>query len=307
MSPNETPRFGLIGTGVWAKMVHAPVAAASDIVAFTSVLGRNPEAARALAEPFGAKAYADLPAFLDSVDIVGLSLPPDVQPEFALAAAAAGKHLLLEKPVAIDPAEANAIADAIEARGLKSVVFFAQLLMPRILDWIAAAGPDGWTAARIDNMSQLLLDPENPFHKTAWRANAGALWDTGPHAVALLNTVLGEVVEVSASRGLGDLTSTTLRHRGGALSTIASSFEAPAALPGETAFFGAAGKLILPPSPDWFGEVREAYARALMTLVSAAPPAAVELRLDARFGATITRILAAAHESLDTGRRIALR
>src|SRR5882757_5264925 len=132
---DERPRFGLIGTGIWARTLHAPAAARSEAVHFSSVLGRDETTADALAAAHGAKPYADLATFLDSVDIVGIALPPDVQPDFALAAIAAGKHVLLEKPVATDPAAADEIAVELESRGLVSVAFFTQLLMPRVRSW----------------------------------------------------------------------------------------------------------------------------------------------------------------------------
>jgi predicted dehydrogenase len=180
-------------------------------------------------------------------------------------------------------------------------VFFTTLYIPRVRRWIAeAAEAGGWATGRIDSFSRVLIDPTSPFHETAWRAGAGALWDTGPHAVAMLLSVLGEVTEVTAVRGRGDLKVLTLNHRTGAISTISLSMDAPGPMPGETAFFGAAGKLALPPSPNWDGEATDAYRvalRALATGEAASFP-------DTRFGATVTRILAAAEQSIASGRRI---
>ena len=303
------PRFGLIGTGVWPRLVQAPAAAASEAVTFTSVFNRDAAKAEAFAAPFGVRGYADLDAFFDSVDIVGITVPPDVQPQLALRAAKAGKPVVLEKPLAIDPADAEAIVTAFESRGLAAIVFFTRLLMPQARAWIdAARAQGGWIAGRVDSFSGLVNDPSNPFYSTAaaWRGAAGALWDSGPHAVSSLLMVLGDVVEVSAVRGQGDLKLVTLVHAGGAVSSIGLAMDAKTNLPGETVFFGAAGKSVMPPIPDWFGEATQAYAVALEILADGLAGKPRPGFPDARLGATVTKILAAAERSLATGRRVTL-
>jgi len=298
------PKFGLIGTGVWAGMVQAPAAAHSDAVAFTAVFGRNRQAAEGIAAAHGVAVHDDLAAFLAAVDIVGICVPPAVQPQFALAAAAAGKPLLLEKPVAQDVAAAEAIAAALAERELASVVFFTQLLMTRVEGWLRKVRAEGgWFTGRIDGFGQVLTDPGNPFHATAWRAGAGALWDTGPHAVALLSTVLGPVTEVAATGGQGDFSVLVLTHAGGAVSTVSQRMDAPAPLPGETALFGVNGKSSPPPVENWMGESVAAYAAALSRLADPASAGPDALVMDAAFGAAVTRVLAAAERSIASGRR----
>jgi len=298
------PKFGLIGTGVWSRELQAPVAAKSDAVAFTAIFGRNRAATEAIAEAHGVAAHDHLATFLDAVDIVGICVPPAAQPQFALAAAGAGKPLLLEKPVAVDVEQADAIAAALAAQNLASVVFFTHLLTPRVQDWLRdAKAKGGWLAARVDSFGRVLTDPDNPFHETAWRADAGALWDTGPHSVALLLTALGPVAEVSATHGQGDYSVVTLTHAGGAISTISMMMDAPAPLPGETALFGATGKSTLPSTDDWMKESAAAYASALKRLADPAGAGPDAIVLDAAFGAQVTRILAAAERSMTSGRR----
>jgi hypothetical protein len=69
---------------------------------------------------------------------------------------------------------------------------------------------------RVESFSRLLL------------SLGGALWDTGPHAVSLPSATLGEVVEVSATQGVGDLTTMTLLHRPGAISAVTLALDVPA-------------------------------------------------------------------------------
>lgn len=301
------PRFGLIGTGVWAREVQAPAAANSDAVSFCSVFGRSEINAEALAAPFNARAYSDLGDFLDSVDIVGIALPPEVQPRFALAAAEAGKAAILEKPLALDPLEAEDIALAFEQRGLPALMFFPYLLIPETQAWLSnVATSGGLIAARIESYSRLFRDQAHPFFNTvaAWRGAAGALWDSGPHFVAMLLMTLGEITKVSAVRGEGDLKILTLIHASGAVSSVSLSFDAPASVPGETAFFGAAGKAILPEGQDWFADSKIAYVNALRQVADSLVIKNLEVDPGVRLGVRVTKVLAAAEQSIVTCRLI---
>ncbi|WP_309058097.1 Gfo/Idh/MocA family oxidoreductase, partial [Streptomyces sp.] len=117
------PRIGLLGTGPWAARTHAPALAAHEGVTFAGVWGRRPEAARELAAASGTRAYEDADALIEACDAVALALPPDVQAPLAARAARAGRHVLLDKPVATTVPAAREVAGAVEAAGVASVVF----------------------------------------------------------------------------------------------------------------------------------------------------------------------------------------
>ncbi|MBO0825483.1 MAG: Gfo/Idh/MocA family oxidoreductase, partial [Actinobacteria bacterium] len=106
-------RFGLVGTGYWAHVAHARALADSPGVTLQAVWGRNQDATAALATDVGATACADFDEFLAGVDAVAFSVPPDVQNQLAIRAAEAGRHLLLEKPIALSAEEADALAAAV--------------------------------------------------------------------------------------------------------------------------------------------------------------------------------------------------
>ncbi|MFL6001337.1 MAG: Gfo/Idh/MocA family oxidoreductase, partial [Nocardioides sp.] len=86
-------RFGLVGTGPWATMVHGPGLAEARDVELVGVWGRTREKAETLAANLGVNAYDDYDALLDDVEAVAFAVPPDAQAELALVAARAGKHL----------------------------------------------------------------------------------------------------------------------------------------------------------------------------------------------------------------------
>ena len=292
-------RFGLFGTGPWAHTAHAPGLAAHGDVELAGVWGRNADKAAALAGQYDAKPYADADALIADVDAVAIALPPDVQAPLALRAARAGKHLLLEKPVAFTAAEADEIAAA--AAGQASLVFFTRRLMPQVDAFVTAAvEAGGWVEARVDHVGTI-YDEGNPFGGSAWRRESGGLWDVGPHALALVLPVLGPVTEVAAMVAPHDMTHLLVRHASGAVSRITLSVDVPpAAVREEAVFSGEAGIRTVPDLP-W--EPVTAYRNALDDLLAAAAggPASA---LDLRFGAGVTAILEAAAESAGTGRTV---
>jgi predicted dehydrogenase len=294
-------RFGLFGTGPWAQQAHAPGLAAHGDVEFAGVWGRDEGKAAALAGEYGAKAYARVDALLDEVEAVAIALPPAVQAPLALRAARAGKHLLLDKPVAFEPAVADEIADAVADRKLASIVFFTHRFLPDFAGFIEQAmETGGWTEARVDHVGSI-YDEGNPFGASAWRRESGGLWDVGPHAVATVLPVLGTVTEVSAMVAPHDMTHLLLRHATGAVSTITLSVDGPpAAAREETVFAGEAG-IRMAPEIRW--EPIVAFQHALDELIASAA-GTLRPAMDVRFGAEVTAILAAAEEAARSGRTV---
>jgi predicted dehydrogenase len=296
-------RFGLFGTGPWAHLAHAPGLAAHPDVEFAGVWGRDGAKAAELAGRYGARAYPTVEALLADVDAVAVALPPDIQAPLALRAARAGRHLLLDKPLAFEPAAAEEIAAAVADRELASVVFFTRRFMPGLREFLAQAErTGGWIEARVDHVGSI-YDEGNPFGASAWRRASGGLWDVGPHAVALVLPVLGAVTEVAAMAGPHDMTHVLLRHATGAISTLTLSVDVPPAAAREEAVFAGTGGVVTVPPQPWQPVI--AYGRALDELLAAAAgtrrPA-----LDVRFGAEVTAVLAAAAQSIRTGASVTL-
>ncbi|GHE43786.1 Gfo/Idh/MocA family protein [Streptomyces griseoaurantiacus] len=292
-------RIGLLGTGPWARTAHAPALAAHPEVEFTGVWGRRPEAAGELAALHGTRAYEDVDALLADVDAVAVALPPSVQAELAARAARAGRHLLLDKPVATTAAGARALAGAVREAEVASVVFFTTRFQPATEAWIAEqSARGGWFTARAEWLGAVFTG-DSPYAASPWRREKGALWDVGPHALSVLLPVLGDVTRVrAAGRGPGDTVHGVLEHAGGASSTVTLSLTAPVAAAGVgVEFRGESGVTSLPGAT---GTVVEAFGRAVDTLVEAAgaPPAGRGVACDAAFGLRVTEILAELEEVL---------
>jgi predicted dehydrogenase len=293
-------RFGLVGTGYWARITHAPALATTAGITLTAVWGRDPAAARALAAGQGATAYADFDAFLDSVDAVAFAVPPQVQAPLAIWAAQAGRHLLLEKPIALSVETAGQLAAAVEKAGVSSVVFFTWRFNREIRAWLAdeharggwsGGGWSGGDAVWLGNS----LQSDSPFN-TPWRQEKGALWDLGPHLVAMLWACLGPVTSVTAVAGQGDVAHLVLGHEGGASSTATMTQGAAEAASGSSLFvWGAAGRSVMPAIP---ADPEQSLRVAAAELAAAAAAGQVHHPCDVRFGRDVVEVLAKAEAQL---------
>ncbi|WP_256104481.1 Gfo/Idh/MocA family protein [Streptomyces sp. ODS05-4] len=293
-APPSPLRIGLLGTGPWAGHTHAPALAAHPGVRFTGVWGRRPEAAAALAAAHGTRAYADPDALIADCDAVAFALPPDVQAPLAARAAAAGRHLLLDKPVATTVAAAREVAEAAERAGVASVVFCTLRFAPETAAWIEEqSARGGWYLAQAHWLGSLFAaGSTSEYAASPWRrAEGGALWDVGPHALSVLLPVLGEVTDLSAAVTTPDgAHHLVLRHASGASATATLSLSAPpAAAHAGLELFGEHGRAAL---PSWQGAGPALHA-ALDALLAAVRHDRHH-PCDARFGLRLTELLAAA-------------
>ncbi|MFS8201246.1 Gfo/Idh/MocA family protein [Streptomyces sp. CWNU-52B] len=184
-----------------------------------AVCGRDPGAVRAAADRLGwAAAETDWRALIarDDVDLVDICTPGDSHAEIAVAALAAGKHVLCEKPLANTVEEAVAMTEAAEAaaaRGQVAMVGFNYRRVPAtaLARKMVAEGRIGALRhVRVTYLQDWLVDREFPL---TWRlsketAGSGALGDLGAHIVDLAQYLAGELVT-----GVSAMTETFVRER----------------------------------------------------------------------------------------------
>jgi predicted dehydrogenase len=296
-------RLGLIGTGLWARQAHAPALRANPEVEFVGVWGRNMDNALAIAEPAGVSAFSTIDELLEAVDGVAIAVPPAVQAPIAVHAARAGKHLMLEKPIAVTRALADEIAATVAASGVSSVVCFTGLWIPRYAEWLSSlAEQSGWECGRIEMISSAMVT-ESGFENSAWRRQLGALWDLGPHAVAMVHAVLGTVESVTAIAGLRDQVHIAVRHTSGASSTVSVSLTAPSAVPGRQSytFYGQHGRTSAPPLDPEIDHRARAYGCAVAALVAQARGVAAGDAPGIQLGAHVVAVLESAERAIKTG------
>ncbi|MEU5361929.1 Gfo/Idh/MocA family oxidoreductase [Streptomyces sp. NPDC005925] len=184
-----------------------------------AICGRDATAVRAAADRHGwAATETDWRALIerDDVDLVDICTPGDSHAEIALAALAAGKHVLCEKPLANTVEEAAAMARAAEEaarRGQVAMVGFNYRRVPALAlarEMIAEGRLGALRHVRVAYLQDWLVDPEFPL---TWRlrrdqAGSGALGDLGAHIVDLAQHLAGERLA-----GVSALTETFVRRR----------------------------------------------------------------------------------------------
>ena len=295
MTTGSPLRFGLVGTGYWARVTHAPALASTDGIELAAVWGRDAQKAARLAADYGVAACSDFGEFLGRVDAVAFSVPPDVQQELAVRAARAGRHLLLEKPIALSLAAADELAGAVTAAGVASVVFFTARFDSRVRAWLAelaAGGP--WLGGTLTWLGTA-MDEASPFN-TPWRRDKGGLWDLGPHAVSLLWASLGPVVSVTADAGPRGVTYLVLHHQSGVTSSATLTLDAPPAAESlDLRLWGEPGRSAAPLAGR---DVVASLRVALTELAAAAHSGHPSHPCDARFGRDVVAVLAEAERQV---------
>ncbi|MEH3143173.1 MAG: Gfo/Idh/MocA family oxidoreductase [Mycobacterium kyogaense] len=220
-------RIGLVGAGPWAAIFHAPMITGGPETELSAVWARRPEAAKDIAAEFDSTVAASFDELVDSVDALVFAVPPFVQAELAAQAARAGKPMLLEKPLGVDLAEAQGLADIVAESGVPTQVMFTNRYSPgirRFLEQARAQTPIGAVGSYI-NQAAL---PGGTF-ATPWRVEKGALLDLGPHVLDTLDAAVGPIAEV---RGEGDPQRwyiLTVTHENGVISQAALSLTSPVA------------------------------------------------------------------------------
>ncbi|MEU3614599.1 Gfo/Idh/MocA family oxidoreductase [Streptomyces sp. NPDC006872] len=183
------------------------------------ICGRDASAVRAAADRHGwAATETDWRAMIarDDVDLVDICTPGESHAEIAVAALAAGKHVLCEKPLANTVEEAETMARAAETayeRGQLAMVGFNYRRVPAtaLARRMVAEGRLGTLRhVRVTYLQDWLVDPEFPL---TWRlrrelAGSGALGDLGAHIVDLAQHLAGERLA-----GVSALTETFVRQR----------------------------------------------------------------------------------------------
>lgn len=294
----DTLRVGLVGAGPWAHKVHAPGIAGHPRTSLVATWARRLEAAAEVATISGATAVADFDDLLDQVDAVAFAVPPAVQAPLAARAALAGKHLILEKPVAPSVAEAEELVDAVERAGVTSIMMLTFRYADTTREWLAEVHrSDDWDGGMARWFSGTLLDAK--YEQSQWRHDGGALADIGPHVFDLLDAALGPVKSVEQARVTDTgLWHVMLGHESGRISTAVLSMHTPAH-PALTDFAVHGPRGFLP--FDASGEAPDRYAVLLDDFVRLVEDKAAEHPLDVRRGLHLQRLLGQVTEQVANG------
>lgn len=233
-------RWGLIGTGTHAAQKIAPALAILQEENLRGVLGSTPEKSNAFAKTHGGNAYPTLDAMLDdkAIDAVFITTPNDRHRDEVLQAASAGKHVLVEKPMALAPADCEAMIEACARACVALGVGFQQRHAPihREIRRLIAEGTLG---------DIVLVRGEWHTAYPAWRnwraerqrAGSDILAAVGVHVFDLLSFLTGSavrdvasIVDIGADTDLDQTLAAALRYESGAIGTVTITRRARSAM-----------------------------------------------------------------------------
>ncbi|SFI89894.1 Predicted dehydrogenase [Paenibacillus sp. UNC496MF] len=237
-----TIRVAVVGCGAIAQRRHIPEYAVNPNVTLVAFVDPVLERANKLADEFGAKAFASYEEMLKEIkpDAVSVCTPNYLHAQVAIAAANAGAHVLVEKPMASTDEEAATMIEAASKNGVYLMVGHNQRLMPphvkakaildsgvlgRVLTFRTSfghPGPEGWS-----------VDGKGSWFFRRDEAIMGAMGDLGVHKSDLIRYLLGdEVAQVTGFIGtldkkdtdIDDNATCLLRMKSGAIGTLVASW-----------------------------------------------------------------------------------
>jgi predicted dehydrogenase len=235
--------FGIVGCGMIARFhakAIADVKGAKLVAAFDSI----PAAVERFTAETGCKGYTQLDEMLadKNVQVVTVGTPSGAHMEPAVAAANAGKHVIVEKPLEITLKRCDAIIDACKKNKVKLAAIFPSRFHDSSQTMKRAIDDGRFGRLTIGDAYVKWYRTQQYYDSGAWRGSwkldgGGALMNQAVHSVDLLTWLMGPVVEVTAHTAtlaheriaVEDTAVATLRFANGALGVIEAS---TAAYPG---------------------------------------------------------------------------
>ena len=242
--PGDQLGVALVGSGMISEFQTRAIADVehAHVVGFFDTV---PELAAKRAAQFGRKAFATLDALLadPAVDIVSICTPSGAHRDPAVAAARAGKHVMVEKPVEVTPERIDEIIAACRASGVTLGAIFPRRFFDstRALKQAVDAGRFG--ALSLADVYIKWYRSQEYYDSGGWRGTwkldgGGALMNQGIHGIDLVQWLMGGVDSVCAHTAtlaherieVEDTATASVRYRNGALGVIEGS---TAAWPGQ--------------------------------------------------------------------------
>ena len=234
-SPSRAHGIGIVGTGVIAT-THAEAIAAipgARLVAVTDVM---PERAVEFAESRDCAVEPSLDALLarDDIDVVSVCVPSGLHAEVGVQVAAAGKHLVVEKPIDVSLAAADRLIEAVDAAGVALTVISQHRFDSGLVELRGLIDDGVLGRLLLGEASTKWYRSQGYYDSGPWRGtwalDGGSLMNQGIHYVDLLRWTMGPIVEVSAIYAtedhqveVEDTALAVLRFTSGAVGTIVSS------------------------------------------------------------------------------------
>ena len=236
LDSNEPVRLGIAGLGLAGAMLirAARIDPRFDLVAGMDPLARPRETFR---EEFGARVHEDFAALCqdDTVEAIYVSSPHEYHTEQAIAALEHGKHVLVEKPLALTLADCDRVIDAAKQADTHLIVGHTHGFDPNIreISELVASGEMGRLAMILNfNYTDFLYRPRRPEELDTARGG-GITFNQVMHQIEIARTIGGAVRSVRANTGImdpdrpteGNCTAFLEFESGGAATLIYSSYD----------------------------------------------------------------------------------
>jgi len=249
--------FAILGAGMIADYYREAISANADMGARLVAIGHyNPARFNEISAKFGVPCVKldDLLAD-ESVDVICIGTPSGQHPGQAIAAARAGKHVIVEKPMALRPCDAEQMITTCEQMDVKLGVCLQSRTDPlfrRVHDAIQAGDLGELTLGLV---TLPYHRPQAYFNQAAWRGTwaldgGGVLMNQGIHQIDLLVWYMGDPVEIKAYADtlhreieVEDTASVTLKFSNGALAAIIGTTTTDPGFPHRTEIYGTRGAI----------------------------------------------------------------
>jgi predicted dehydrogenase len=254
VSSAQPVRLGIVGCGFVAEHRHLPTLARMSEIDVVAVADIDTERCRRVADRFGiANRDADVAALLErpEVEAVAVCVPAAEHAQVALAALDAGKHVFVEKPLALSLDEADALVERARSAGTTAVVGFnlrSHTIVREARKLIRQGLIGRVTAVETSFSDERLTMPDLPSWRTKRELGGGALLEKVVHHVDLWRFLLGDEAQdvfgvASAEHADDDVVMVTGRMRAG---TLVHAFASDlTALSNEVRIRGEEGALLL--------------------------------------------------------------
>ena len=235
--------FGIIGCGMISRF-HAKALADIDDATLIGCSSRSIESTQRLADETGSKCFQSLGAMLtdDRIDVVTIGTPSGAHLEPALAAISAGKHVIIEKPLEVNPQRCDEIISAAQSQGVVISTIFPSRFHESCVELKRAVDERRFGRLTLGDAYVKWFRTQEYYDSGQWRGTwkldgGGALMNQAIHSVDLLLWLMGEVTEVCSYTAtlaherieVEDVVVAAIRFANGALGTIEAS---TAAYPG---------------------------------------------------------------------------
>lgn len=254
-----TTGFGIVGTGMISHF-HAKAIAEMDNAAVVACFDTVEERANAFAEEYGCKAYTSIDDMLadGNVAIVNVCTPSGAHRDLAVAAANAGKHVVVEKPLEITLARCDDIINACTKNGVRLCAIFPSRFSPVNIALKDAIDRGRFGRLTLGDTFVKWWRTQEYYDSGGWRGTwdmdgGGAYMNQAIHQVDLLYWLMGDVVEVNGMTDtlaherieVEDVGVATLRFANGAVGVIEATTSAWPGLLKKTEIHGTKGTAIV--------------------------------------------------------------